>query len=67
MTTDVVPEQDKEILGKCEFCFFPTENYYSDDTVRPSKKVLACDSCYTKEKSHLRGCNEKIEKQSLTI
>ncbi len=56
MITDVVPEQNKEILGKCDFCTAPTEKYYSDDTVRPSKKVLACDSCYLKESLILRDC-----------
>ncbi len=59
MVTDVVADQNKEIIGKCEFCEIPTEKYYSDDTVRPSRKVLACDSCYTKEQLHLRDCNNK--------
>ncbi len=60
MVTDVVPEQNKEIIGKCDFCMVPTEKYYSDDTVRPSKKILACDSCYLKERLNLRDCNEKL-------
>ncbi len=60
MITDVVPEQGKEILGKCEFCLSPTEKYYSDDTVRPSKKVLACDSCYGKRQLNLRDCASEL-------
>ncbi len=56
MVIDVVKEQDKEIIGRCEFCSIPCEKYYSDDTTRPSKKVLSCDSCYIKEKLHLRDC-----------
>ncbi len=56
MVTDVVSEQDKEILGKCDYCAMPTERYYSDDNFRPSKKVLACDPCYLREAVNLREC-----------
>ena len=56
MTTDVVPEvPDKEILGKCVFCQVSTEQYCSDDSIRPSKKILCCSDCFEKEKNHLRG------------
>ncbi|MBP6884728.1 MAG: rhodanese-related sulfurtransferase [Candidatus Pacebacteria bacterium] len=54
MTTDVVPLEKKEVIGKCTFCGDTTENYCSDDSVRPSRKLLCCEECYEKEKSHLR-------------
>jgi UPF0176 protein len=54
MTTDVVPIAEKEIIGKCVFCNNTTETYCSDDSVRPSKKILCCPSCYEKEGAHLR-------------
>lgn len=57
MTTDVVPIKNKEIIGKCIFCNIATEKYYSDDSSRPSRKVLCCENCFIKEKSHLRDCN----------
>jgi len=49
MTTDVVETPNKEIIGRCIFCEVATEDYYSDDSVRPSKKVLCCTDCYAKE------------------
>jgi UPF0176 protein len=54
MTTDVVPLEEKEVIGKCSFCTETTENYCSDDSVRPSRKILCCHDCYEKEGSHLR-------------
>ncbi len=54
MTTDVVPNSKKSIIGRCFFCEVPTENYCSDDSVRPSKKLLCCSSCFEKEGEHLR-------------
>ena len=56
MTTDVVPSiPNKEIIGTCTFCNEKTENYCSDDSVRPSKKILCCADCFEKEKEHLRA------------
>jgi UPF0176 protein len=55
MTTDVaeiVPE--KEVVGTCAYCNISTENYYNDDSVAPSRKVLACDPCYEVRKEELR-------------
>jgi UPF0176 protein len=54
MTTDVVPIEKKDIIGSCTFCGVSTENYCSDDSVRPSRKVLCCTDCYAVEASHLR-------------
>ncbi len=54
MTTDVVEVPEKEIIGKCVFCGTTTEQYCSDDSVRPSRKIICCDDCFAKEKDHLR-------------
>ena len=54
LTTDVVPTEEKVIVGRCVFCSTETEKYYSDDRTRPSKKVLCCQDCYQKNKSILR-------------
>lgn len=54
MTTDVALTGTKEIIGKCVFCEVATERYCSDDSVRPSKKILCCELCYQKESDHLR-------------
>ena len=55
MTTDVVPTPTKEVIGTCFFCSTQTENYCSDDSVRPSRKILVCSSCYEVEKHRLRA------------
>jgi len=54
LVTDVVSTENKMIVGKCAFCEGDTETYYSDDRIRPSKKLLCCDLCYDKNKSFLR-------------
>ncbi len=54
MTTDVVPLQEKEVIGACTFCNFPTEHYCSDDSVRPSRKILCCENCFTQNADRLR-------------
>ncbi len=57
MITDVVdiPEEKKVTVGQCIFCKNTSETYYSDDRVRPSKKVICCDKCYLDHKEHLRA------------
>lgn len=54
MTTDVVDVPNKEIIGVCVFCGTKSENYCSDDSVRPSRKIICCESCFSKESTHLR-------------
>jgi UPF0176 protein len=51
MTTDVVDVQEKTVIGRCVFCESVTEEYASDDSVRPSRKVLCCKKCF-KEHAH---------------
>lgn len=60
ITTDVVPTPKKEVIGRCEFCNTPTEHYAANDTVRPSKKLLCCESCYEARKDVLRSISEPI-------
>ncbi|MDD5165175.1 MAG: rhodanese-related sulfurtransferase [Candidatus Pacebacteria bacterium] len=55
MTTDVVPTPDKIVVGTCAFCKSQTENYYSDDSVRPSRKVLCCKKCAQNQFKSLRS------------
>ncbi len=54
MVTPVVEEQKGEIIGSCIFCGSTTENYCSDDSVRPSKKILCCEDCFKVEGEYLR-------------
>ncbi len=49
MTTDVVETSNKEVIGRCVFCNVPTENFCSDDSYRPSKKILCCKDCFTQK------------------
>lgn len=55
MTTDVVETPNKNVVGHCAFCEIATENYVNDDSVRPSKKILCCKSCYEPRAAVLRG------------
>lgn len=54
MITDVTNIANKEIVGECRYCGTKTEKYYSDDTVRPSAKILCCDNCIQQYRSVLR-------------
>lgn len=54
MTTRVVPTEKISVVGTCTFCSTETEQYCNDDSVRPSRKILCCDTCYAREGSRLR-------------
>lgn len=54
MTTDVVDTPNKEIIGRCEFCGIASENYCSDDSVRPSRKIICCEKCFALNPGYLR-------------
>lgn len=56
MTTPVVPSLDREIAGECVYCNQKCENFYSDDTLRPSRKVICCDGCASIHALELRKC-----------
>jgi UPF0176 protein len=57
MTTDVVPIEEKVKIGVCTYCSIETENYCSDDSVRPSQKILCCPDCYQREGGRLRAAH----------
>lgn len=54
LTTDIVPVENKTVIGVCTFCTNPTEKYCSDDSVRPSRKLLCCEACFEIQKDKLR-------------
>lgn len=56
MTTPVVDTPNREIIGKCKYCATACETFYSDDSVRPSLKVICCENCYQEHKDTLRSC-----------
>lgn len=45
MTSPIVDTPEREIVGKCIFCKKPCEEFFSDDSNRPSKKVICCSKC----------------------
>ena len=54
MVTDITDIPDKEIIGACQYCGAPSEQYFSDDSKRPSIKVISCNECYELHKDALR-------------
>ena len=55
MVTSVVETHQREIIGICFACGKKCEDYYSDDRVRPSRKVICCAEC-CKRHAELRTC-----------
>jgi UPF0176 protein len=45
MTTDVVEVPGRAIVGKCTFCGTASEDFYSDDSQKPSLKLICCATC----------------------
>ncbi len=60
MSTDVVDVPGREIIGRCEYCQTPCEKFYSDDSVRPSQKVICCESCFAAHSDRLRSCQPAL-------
>ncbi len=60
MTTTVVDNTDHDVISRCTYCNELCEQFYSDDSVRPSKKVICCDSCFLLHQDRLRSCNPVI-------
>lgn len=48
MVTPVVDTPDREVIGRCFECQSPCEDVYSNDSVRPSIKVICCKECIGK-------------------
>jgi UPF0176 protein len=55
MVTSVVEGITREVVGRCAFCNAPCEDFYNDDSVRPSRKVICCNHCIGRH-SDLRKC-----------
>jgi UPF0176 protein len=60
MTTPVVEGSPREIVAQCIYCRTASEDYYSDDSVRPSKKIICCQTCIIERKGQLRRCIEEV-------
>jgi|SRR5581483_6127378 len=56
MTTPIVETKKREVVGKCFFCDAPCEEFYNDDSVRPSRKLLCCSACIMRHEHRLRRC-----------
>ena len=56
MTTPVVTRPGRQIIGKCIYCAKKCESFYSNDTVRPSIKIICCNACAKKHTNELRKC-----------
>ncbi len=56
MTTPVVDFPHREIMGSCVYCNSKSEDFYNDDSVRPSRKVICCPNCLPAHKTELRHC-----------
>jgi len=54
MLTSVVENVKREIVGKCRYCNKKSEDFYNDDSMRPSKKVICCNNCILKYRKKLR-------------
>jgi len=56
MVTPVVDNENREVVGRCAFCNLECEEFYNDDSFRPSKKVICCDVCIVRHQNKLRRC-----------
>ena len=54
MVTSVVENVKREVVGRCRYCNKKSEDFYNDDSMRPSKKVICCSTCIIKHKKKLR-------------
>lgn len=54
MTTPVVDAKGREVIGSCAFCARPCEDFYNDDSTRPSTKVICCAKCFKNRTHQLR-------------
>jgi UPF0176 protein len=48
MVTPVVEAPGREVIGRCFECGAACEDVYSNDTFRPSLKVICCNDCIGK-------------------
>lgn len=67
MTTPIVNHSNREIISHCTYCNIPTEQFYSDDSVRPSVKIICCDDCFLLHQDRLRSCNPLVLQNQKTL
>lgn len=63
LITTVVEGAEHEVIGRCAYCGNSCEQFYSDDSQRPSRKVICCETCYPNYSSILRSC---VSENSIT-
>lgn len=56
MTTIVKDGMKHEVVGRCIYCNKKCEQFYSDDTTSPSRKIICCHPCAKKHSDILRRC-----------
>jgi predicted sulfurtransferase len=56
MVAPIVDIAGREIIGRCFYCNAKCEEFYNDDSIRPSKKVICCDICIVRHSTKLRRC-----------
>ncbi|MBP9856049.1 MAG: hypothetical protein KBC48_01965 [Candidatus Pacebacteria bacterium] len=56
LITPVVETKKLEVVGECVYCGATSEDFYNDDSYRPSRKVIVCDNCIPKYSTKLRQC-----------
>ncbi len=45
MVTPVAESENREVVGTCAYCATKCEEFYNDDSIRPSRKVICCNNC----------------------
>ncbi len=56
MVTRVADKATADIVGKCFACGKACEDFYADDSQKPSKKVICCKKCIKKYAESFRKC-----------
>lgn len=56
LITPVVETKSREVVGECVYCGSTSEDFYNDDRVRPSRKVIVCRKCVPQYSHQLRAC-----------
>ena len=54
IVTPVVDAPGREVVARCAYCATKCEEFYNDDSVRPSRKVVCCNKCFVTRKNRLR-------------
>ena len=65
MTTDVVPTENKIMIGQCFFCAVPTEEYCNDDSTRPSRKSIPYEKLVFEDEGH--GISKPENQKTLLV